>query len=109
MRQNITYTCDSGVDGFTLMQLQGINGGLIHYGDKTIRMVSQVCQVFSLQTSYNSLQSQFSSQPGECPVVLEWTQEDEDTESNAAILPVQSITVGSSYSKSYSAGPVCFS
>lgn len=42
MRQNITYTCDSGVDGFTLMQLQGINGGLIHYGDKTIRVVSQV-------------------------------------------------------------------
>ena len=50
MRQNITYSCDSGVDGFTMMQLQGINGGLIHYGDKTISMVSQVCTVMGIYT-----------------------------------------------------------
>lgn len=109
MRQNITYTCDSGMDGFTLMQLQGINGGLIHYGDKTIRVVSQVYVKYSPLNFIKSSHSLFSSQPGECPVVLEWIQEDEDTDSNTAILPVQSISVGSSYSKSYSAGPVCFS
>ena len=42
MRQNITYTCGDGVNGFMEMQLQGINGGVIHYSDKTVRVVSQV-------------------------------------------------------------------
>ena len=42
MRQNITYTCDGGPDGFMDIKLQGINGGTLHYGDKTVRMVSRV-------------------------------------------------------------------
>ena len=43
VRQNITYTCDGGrVDSFMRLQLEGLNGGIIHYDDKTVRVVSQV-------------------------------------------------------------------
>lgn len=42
VKQNITYSCDGGVDGFMNMQLQGMNGGVIRYDDKTVRVVSQV-------------------------------------------------------------------
>lgn len=85
VRQNITYNCEGGVDGFTLMKLQGANGDTIQFGDKTIRMVSQ---------------------PGECPVVLEVTTE-EGVSSNA--LPVKAVLPEAhSRPQSYSAGPVCF-
>lgn len=83
IRQNITYNCDSGADGFMLMKLQGANGDTIQFQDKTVRMVSQ---------------------PGECPVVLEVTTE--EGVSNAA-LPVKAI-VSESRPQSYSAGTVCF-
>ena len=52
------------------------------------------------------------SQPGECPVVLEVTQEEDsdDRDNTAAILPVQGISVDSAHStESFNAGPVCFS
>ena len=42
VRQNITYDCNSGVDNFVLMKLQGANGDTIQFEDKTIQMVSQV-------------------------------------------------------------------
>ena len=42
IRQNITYNCDSGADGFMQAELLGINGGIFRYGDKTLRMVSVV-------------------------------------------------------------------
>lgn len=42
VRQNITYSCDSGVDGFTLVQLLAANGDTLTFNDKTIRMISQV-------------------------------------------------------------------
>ena len=48
-------------------------------------------------------------QPGECPVVLEVSQEPEDEGTRAAVLPVQGISVGSAHSESFSAGPICFS
>jgi hypothetical protein len=90
VRQNITYTCDSGANGFMEMKLQGVNGGTLSYGDKTIRMVSL---------------------PGECPVVLEVTQEDSSNrESSVAILPVRGISVDSDQrAEAFNAGPVCFS
>lgn len=42
VRQNITYSCDSGVDSFMLVQLLGGNGDVISFNDKTVRMISQV-------------------------------------------------------------------
>ena len=45
VRQNITYNCDGGMDGFMMMKLKGANGDTIQFGDKTIRMVSQVSRV----------------------------------------------------------------
>lgn len=47
VRQNITYSCDSGVDSFMLVELLGGNGNVISFSDKTVRMISQV----SLQIS----------------------------------------------------------
>jgi len=85
VRQNITYNCDSGVDTFMLMRLQGANGDTIQFGDKTVRMLTQ---------------------PGECPVVLEVTT-DEGASSDA--LPVTAVVPEArSRPQSYSAGPVCF-
>lgn len=42
VRQNITYSCDSGVDSFMLVQLMAANGDLLTFNDKTVRMISQV-------------------------------------------------------------------
>ncbi len=42
VRQNITYSCDSGVDSFMLVKILGANGDLISFDDKTVRMISQV-------------------------------------------------------------------
>ena len=42
VRQNITYSCDSGVDSFMLVQLLAANGDTLTFSDKTIRMISQV-------------------------------------------------------------------
>lgn len=42
VKQNITYDCDAGVDGFMLVKLQAANGGIIHYGSKIFRVVSHV-------------------------------------------------------------------
>jgi len=42
VRQNITYNCDSGVDNFMLVKMQGSNGETVTFGDKEVRMVSQV-------------------------------------------------------------------
>ena len=44
VRQNITYNCDSGVDSFMLVKMLGANGETLTFGDKTVRMVSQVSQ-----------------------------------------------------------------
>ena len=41
-RQNITYNCDSGVDGFMLAKILGANGDTLTFEDKTIRMISEV-------------------------------------------------------------------
>ena len=118
VKQNITYTCDDGVDGFMQMQLQGINGGVIHYGDKTVRLVSQVSTPGSVPSSLFmpaclTTLTMLYTQPGECPVVLEVMQEEIDNSresSTAAILPVKGISVDSVHSaESFSAGPVCFS
>lgn len=43
VRQNITYNCEDGKsDGFMQVQLQGINGDSIQYGDKSMQIVSRV-------------------------------------------------------------------
>ena len=42
IRQNITYDCKSGVDNFMRVKLQAADGGVVSFGDKTVRMVSQV-------------------------------------------------------------------
>lgn len=86
VRQNISYSCDSGVDGFMLVKLLGENGDVITFNDKTVRMISQ---------------------PGECPVVLEVSTADSDLSNSA--LPVQGIIPdANSKSQSYSAGALCF-
>ena len=48
VRQNITYSCDGDADGFMQAELLGINGGIIQYGDKTLRMISPVREVLFL-------------------------------------------------------------
>lgn len=42
VRQNITYNCESGVDNFMLVKMRGSNGETVTFGDKTVRMISQV-------------------------------------------------------------------
>ena len=42
VRQNITYNCDEGMDGFMLVQLLGANGDTLTFHDKTVRLVSEV-------------------------------------------------------------------
>ena len=42
VRQNITYNCDSGMDGFMLVQLLGANGDTLTFHDKTVRLISEV-------------------------------------------------------------------
>ncbi len=42
VRQNITYSCDSGVDSFMRVRLLTGNGDVITFNDKTVRMISQV-------------------------------------------------------------------
>ena len=55
----------------------------------------------------------FLPKPGECPVVLEVTQEEDedvDREASAAVLPVKGVSMDSAHTaESFSAGPVCFS
>ena len=54
VRQNITYNCDSGVDTFMLMRLQGANGDTIQFGDKTVRMLTQVCKALLVKPCLQS-------------------------------------------------------
>ena len=48
VRQNITYSCDSGVDSFMLVKLMAANGDILTFNDKTVRMISQVSQARSV-------------------------------------------------------------
>ena len=41
-RQNITYDCSNGVEAFEKLQLLTNNGNMIKYGDKQLRVVSEV-------------------------------------------------------------------
>lgn len=45
VRQNITYDCEGGMDGFMLVQLLGANGNTLTFHDKTVRLVSEVCRI----------------------------------------------------------------
>ena len=41
-RQNITYDCSNGIEAFEKLQLLTNNGNMIKYGDKQLRVVSEV-------------------------------------------------------------------
>lgn len=80
-RQNVTYDCGSGVDGFIKMKLQAADGTTFQFGDKNIRVVSE---------------------PGQCPVVLEVDESGDSASSSLPVLQVESRP------DSYKIGPVCF-
>ena len=46
VRQNITYDCKGGMDGFMLVKLLGANGETLTFHDKTVRLVSQVRKIY---------------------------------------------------------------
>ena len=50
VRQNITYDCEGGMDGFMLVQLLGANGDALTFHDKTVRLVSEVYRVIVVYT-----------------------------------------------------------
>ena len=50
VRQNITYNCEAGMDAFMLVKLLGANGDTLTFHDKTVRLVSQVCNYNSVDT-----------------------------------------------------------
>lgn len=41
-RQNITYDCSNGMEAYEKLQLLTNNGDMIKYGDKQLRVVSEV-------------------------------------------------------------------
>ena len=49
VRQNITYDCEGGMDGFMLVQLLGANGDTLTFHDKTVRLISEVGYSYIIQ------------------------------------------------------------
>ena len=41
-RQNITYDCSNGQEAYEKLQMLANNGDMIKYGDKQLRVVSEV-------------------------------------------------------------------
>jgi len=50
-RQNITYDCSNGKEAFEQLQVMASNGNIIKYGDKELRVVSEVSKIMNRKCS----------------------------------------------------------